>query len=326
MRYPVFKSHFGQEMTAFCALHRLSGTDYLSQARLLSKFDDFLDGIDYSGSSLTRQVIDRFMQKQSHLAPRSRANRLCVVRQFCVYLNRQEPTCYVPERSRTLQSYAVFHPYIFSTGQVLNLMAQAMALPPAGSLRGFTLKTVYGLLFTTGLRINEALSLNLEDIHFNGLRLFIRRGKFRKERWVTITPSTAKAIQAYLNCRLRKFPASHADPLFVNRHGKRLSQASARKPFRKLLASCGMTPQSGRHPRLQDLRHSFAVERLLRWYREREDVNSLLPALATYMGHVNIASTQIYIHATPELMHEVYRRSLAYVATHIHMQGGTDDC
>ena len=324
MKCSEFKSHHAPEMTTFCALRRLTGTPYYSQANVLRMFDDYLLETDHRDPKLTREVVDNFMLKQAHLAVRTHANRLNVVRQFCEYLARKDPSSYIPGRSRTPQSDEAFLPYIFSVDEIRTLLKRTMTLSPAGSLRGLVLKTVYALLFCAGLRISEALALNLEDIHLDTFRMFIRRGKFRKERWIVTTPSATSAITAYLQHRCRKFPATSSDPCFVNVYGRRLGQASAREPFRLLLAECGIG--AGCHPRLHDLRHSFAVQCLLRWYREGEaDIDSLLPALATYMGHVDIASTQLYLHATPELQQEAYQRSLSYVSANIFMKGGNSD-
>ena len=75
--------------------------------------------------------------------------------------------------------------------------------------------------------------------------------------------------------------------------------------------------------RLHDLRHSFAVHRLLAWYRDGEDINARLPWLATYMGHVDIRSTQVYLHATTDLLEQVNDRFHDHYLQHVTTQGVT---
>lgn len=110
-------------------------------------------------------------------------------------------------------------------------------------------------------------------------------------------------------------------PLFISTHRTRLDDSTANVTFATLLSRCGI-PKTKKHgPRIHDLRHTFAVHRLLGWYRDGQDINARLPALATYMGHVYISSTQIYIQATPELQQCANERFLSYARIN-HIIGG----
>ncbi len=312
-----FTSCLGSRMEKFCALRRLSGTDYLSQTRLLGYFDKFLVEQNFEGNSMTADLVDLYMRGISGLAPRSQSNRLCVIRQFCIYLCQFQPNSYVPEERRTPSSSSVFQPYLFTPEEVRLLISQARELGPLASIRGATLATLFGLLFAAGLRIAEALALNIEDFSPESMILEVRKGKFRKQRLVLITDSTCTALGDYIELRLKTFPLEDTSPLFVNIKGKRLSQASARVPFVSLLHQTGIYSGSGQRPRLHDLRHAFAVQRLLLWYQDGSDFRVKLPSLATYMGHVNIRSTQTYIHTTPQLREEASQLLLSYYQTHI---------
>ena len=92
------------EIQNFIHLRRLSGTDYQSQARLLAYFDRFLLTQGLSEPCITREITDGYQQSLSHLAPRTRSNRFCVVRQFCEYLAGNDPRSYVPEPLRGIPS------------------------------------------------------------------------------------------------------------------------------------------------------------------------------------------------------------------------------
>jgi site-specific recombinase XerD len=128
---------------------------------------------------------------------------------------------------------------------------------------------------------------------------------------VPFSVSTSQVLQRYLNERRRIAPAASEDPFFVTSTGHRMYQSNAGLAFRQVLKRCGLRGGKGcPGPSLHQLRHSFACNRLLAWYREGKDVQALLPALATYLGHVNIASTQVYLQGTPELLEEANQRFL----------------
>ncbi len=317
MSIQKFVGSLAVPMDAFCALRRLSGTDYKGQACLLGLFDQFLVAQNFNSDHLSADLIDRYMSEISHLKPRSQSNRLCVIRQFCIYLRNNQPNSYVPERRRTPNSSSTFQPYIFTLKDVRLLIAQARKVGPPNTLRGTVLATIIGLLFATGLRIGEALALNLEDFSPDTSLLEVRKGKFRKQRLIRASPTTCEALQHYIELLVKSFPLGSASPLFVNLRGKRLRRPSVAVPFVSLLHQSGIYSGSGQRPRLHDLRHSFAVRRLLLWYQEGGDINSKLPSLATYMGHVNISSTQVYIHATPQLKQEADKLAWSYFQTHV---------
>ena len=307
----------------FINLRRLSGTDYQSQAQLLGYFDRFLFEQQISGPPLTREITDGYLLGLSHLAPRSRSNRFCVVRQLCQYLARNDPRGYVPEPLRTIPSQGAHPPYIYSPSEIQSLLVAASKLPPTNSLRPHTYRTLLGLLYSTGIRIGEALALNREDFQEAEQRLYIAQGKFRKTRWVPLSASTSQALQQYLHKRLRMGPCSPDSPLLLNQRSCRLTPCTVNQTFRYLLRQCGIYHSKLTGPRIHDLRHTFAVERLLAWYRDGQDVNARLPWLATYMGHVDIHSTHLYLQATPELIAQVHRRFYHHYLHQVNPQGGT---
>lgn len=189
------------------------------------------------------------------------------------------------------------------------MLGAAQALPPSGSLRAKTYCTLFGLLYTTGLRCGEAFALNVNDVDLDQQLLFVRQGKFGKSRWVPISASTTLALQHYLHERSRVAAASAQSPFFITPTARRLYHTNVDYAFREVLKRCGLRGGKGcPGPRLHHLRHSFACNRLLAWHRNGQDVSALLPALATYLGHVNIASTQVYLQPTAELLQEANYR------------------
>ena len=316
-------SSLADEIQNFIHLRRLSGTNYQSQAQLLGYFDRFLFEQQISGPPLTREITDDCLLGLSHLAPRSRSNRFCVVRQLCQYLARNDPRGYVPEPLKVIPSQGAHPPYIYGHSEIHALLTAASKLPPSNSLRPHTYRTLLGLLYSTGIRIGEALALNQEDFQEAEQRLYIAQGKFRKARWVPLSASTSQALQQYLHKRFKMRPRSPDSPLLLNQRSSRLHHSTVHHTFQSLLRQCGIHHNPLTGPRIHDLRHTFAVQRLLAWYRDGQDVNARLPWLATYMGHVDIHSTQVYLQATPELIAQVNRRFYHHYLHRVKPQGGT---
>jgi site-specific recombinase XerD len=318
-----FHSPLAPQIRSFIRLRQLSGTDYRSQALLLSYFDRFLVEEKLEPPRITRQITDRYLLSLSHLAPRVQSNRLSVVRQLCRYLLRTDPLTYVPEPIRAISSQAAHQHYIYSQREIGVLLAAASALPPPDSLRPLTYRTLLGLLYSTGIRIGEAIALNLTDFYEPQQRLFIAEGKFRKARWVPLSTTTCQALREYLDRRLRIKPHSPDSALLLNQRSRRLHHVTVNQTFRQLLRRCDIAHGAHSGPRIHDLRHTFAVHRLLAWYRDGQDVNARLPWLATYLGHVDIHSTQVYLRATPELTKVVARRFHDYYLQQIKTNGGS---
>ncbi len=202
------------------------------------------------------------------------------------------------------------------------MLAEAARLQPPPSLRPHTYRTLFGLLYTTGLRIGEALALNIKDFYPDSMLLYIRQGKFHKSRWVPLAPSTCTILQSYIQKRHNTSPLEEDAPMFVSLRNRRLSYCAVHQTFCCLLKQCRIHKDKDNGPRIHDLRHTFAVHRLVQWYGDGQDINARLPALATYMGHVSIGSTQIYIQATPELYEKANQRFLTYVHNNKITQGG----
>jgi len=162
--------------------------------------------------------------------------------------------------------------------------------------------TLLALLATTGLRISEALNLQIADVTADGL--LIRATKFRKSRLVPLHETAQHAVNRYLAARERINPV--ASEVFVTLQGTRLPYTTVHAVFRKLLRSVGLLDKPGRGgPRIHDLRHAFAIHALEQFAGNRETVSQHTLALSTYLGHVGVSSTYWYLQATPKLMEDI---------------------
>jgi integrase/recombinase XerD len=322
MQEPDFLSVLASRFSDFLVFRELGGLDSKNQIPLLRHFDRFLVHEDFQGRWPIRELLERYAASGKHLQPGTHENRICVVRQFCSYLRTFEPECFVPEPGFARRRRTHRLPHIYTKEEIQAVLRAARDLPSGGSIRSKTYYTLFGLLYSTGLRCGEAFGLHLTDVDLAQRLLFIRHGKFRKSRWVPIAASTAAVLQSYLQERMRVAPSAPESPFLVTSHGERLYHSNADFAFRWVLKHCGLRGGKGcPGPRLHHLRHSFACTRLLAWYHEGRDVQALLPTLATYMGHVSFTSTQVYLHATAELLAEANHRFLENFRHNIFTKG-----
>jgi len=206
---------------------------------------------------------------------------------------------------RTLPKLGVpFVPYIFSRTELQRLFQQLQHFTAHQRVSHFTLRMLLGLLYGAGLRLNEALRLRLADVDWQTGVLTISDTKFFKTRLVPLAPRLLEQLRQYLREQCRPSSASQAAPVLVNALGHPLTRQQAERAFRRLReqAQIHRTDGSRYQPRLHDLRHSFAVHRLIQWYRQGADVQRLLPNLSTYLGHRNLSGTQRYLTMTAELL------------------------
>jgi site-specific recombinase XerD len=206
---------------------------------------------------------------------------------------------------------AAFVPYIYSHEELKRLLdAVPAACGGRVSIDQEVLRTLILLLYGAGLRIGEALSLTVTDVNLPQTYLHIRETKFFKSRLVPLGRDLAGLVAEYIVRIHGRHMVPAEAPLFCFRNGAPLSQSAARNAFRRLRLHAGVWREGGprRQPRLHDLRHTAAVHRLNAWYRSGADLQELLPKLATYLGHVDLFSTQRYLTMTPDLLRQASLR------------------
>jgi len=311
MNGPVYRSSLAREMADFVAWQRTQGFAYASGADCLRYFDTFLCNQGYSETQLDRRIVDAYRQVLAPLSAHTQSNRLTVLRVFSRFLQQTQPTSYVPH-DLSVKRPALPCFYLYSSEEIAMLLAAALALGPPGSLRPHAFHLLLGLLYVTGLRIGEALALNLADLDVQAGRLFVRQGKFGKSRYVPLHPSTGHAIDSYLAKRRTCGPAGKQAPVFIGQRGQRLPYKQVVWTFNTMRRRHGIGQHAARRPRLHDLRHTFACNCLQRWRQQGVDVNAKLPVLATVMGHVEIESTQLYLHVTADTLRQAAERFHAY--------------
>jgi integrase/recombinase XerD len=290
------------------------GFIYRGAASTLSSFDRYLAQHFPTTQTVTRPMVEGFLETSRHLAPKTRAQHLSDLRQFCRFLFQQDSTAYVPETGLLPPAKTVCRPHLYSPDELMQLIRLAKQLPPAGSLRPWTYATLIGLLWVTGLRIGEALRLNLEDVDLNQGLLVIQQTKNFKSRLIPLTTSTIQALRDY---RERRSSYGHDQrataPFFVNERARRCVRRTVESTFLAMTRHLNLKTAQGLSPRLHDFRHAFATRSLARFYQSGQEPAAYLPVLATYLGHTNITDTEVYLHPQLDLLETAGERFRTHI-------------
>ncbi len=290
----AFSSSFADRMLQFVAFKRMQGYDYADGMQRLKRLDSFLLKEGCTDDVLHAEALNRYCAEMAGLSVSSMAGIQSTARQFSIYLHAFEPESMILSGRIILRHPRQIRFCPLSELQIADLMAASESLAPKGGIRSHCIRFLIGLLYSTGLRISEALTLNLRDLNTKDATLFVRRGKFRKERLVPMSSSTLEAMTVWLKHRKQYAGSEASSPLFIVRWNKRPSCDQVSRTFHRLCMQCGI--DGNPPPRLHDLRHNYACRRIALWREEERDVNALLPVLANAMGHVNFFATQVYLH------------------------------
>ena len=293
-------------LTEYVAARRALGTRLEEPAKTLCRFVKFLARRKTRFITI-KLALEWSQQCRDDVQRATCARKLSMVRQFARWLNAIDARHQVPPRGLLDVRHRRSKPHIYTDEEISRLMAAAARLKSCKRMKALTLETLVGLLAATGLRPGEAAALEIGDVDQDAQVLVIRESKFGKSRQVPIHQSTCAALKRYSRERDRIFRNPVSSFFFVSDRGTALEMGAVRRWFCKASRSCGLRKQSdlhrsGRGPRLQDLRHTFATKRLVEWYKSGSNVSVQMPKLATYLGHSSVACTYWYIEAVPELL------------------------
>ena len=296
----AFASTVGASIQRYIALQHSLGYQFHKQAASLRAFLRYLRSIHALGPLSQALALDFVMA--SDLTPNGRAIRYAVIRRFTEYHAAFDPRTESLDRRALPRSRAIPPPRILNEEELRSLMAASERISIVHPLRGRTLTTVIGLLASTGLRSGEALRLDRSDVDLSSGVMQIRKTKFRKDRLVPVHTTTLTALRDYARRRDLAFRTPKTPAFFISTRGTRLTSSGLYYGFEQACALAAVDAHATKALRPHDLRHRFAVTRLAEWHRQKVDVQSLLPLLATYLGHARYSDTAYYITATPELL------------------------
>ena len=288
-----------EAVTRHIELYRSMGFKYKVQAYMLHSFAKF-----------AQSRSEKFIQTDTVVewagcAPsvRQRHDRLLIIRRLACALNAEDNRHQVPPTGifgRARKSRRTCH--IFTADEIDRLLRAASHLTPSGSMRPVTYTALLSLIVCTGLRVSEALKLELSDLTEDGL--LIRATKFQKNRLVPLHESARRELQRYLAARSRI--ATTTSTLFISQWGATLPYPTVNATYLYLARSAGLRGGPGLGGcRIQDLRHTFAVRSLEQCAGDRKAIARHMVALSTYLGHAHVSDTYWYLQATPKLLGDV---------------------
>jgi len=291
-------SALGPAISSYLALKRALGRRFTNEGLILAHLDRFLAVQRPAAPAITPDGFAAWTLMLVHLTPTVRRNWMRIVRNLCLYLRRSAPGCFVPDSSGFPPPHAPRRPHIFTEQQIVGLLRIATDLRPASTspLRAEVYRVAIVLLYTAGLRRGELARLVLSDYDLEAHTLLVRASKFHKSRLVALSKDGADEMDRFLRAR-RRLPHAADSPLLVSNVGGSRAYwgESLGVGLTGLFRCADIRTARGRLPRVHDLRHTYAVHALLRWYRAGVDVQAKLPVLSAAMGHVSIASTAYYL-------------------------------
>jgi site-specific recombinase XerD len=321
-----FHSLLATALQRFVRLKRTLGCAYRIEAAMLGRWDDFLYHRYPKSRQVRSEMFLNWTSELAHLSPNMQCAYLRAVKSFLQFHARDHEETFIPDALNLPKTTPPPLPRLVSPDEMAHVLdvAQHLRRSTNNPLRAETFRLGLILLFCCGLRRTELLRLTLDHIDLEQSLIRIENTKFHKSRLVPLSPTVANEVAMYLRQRQQMKVAMHPKA-FLLANGIQGDKAYADHTlltvWHRLCLSIHLVDSHGRPPRLHDLRHSFAVNTLQRWYAEGANVQAKLPHLATYLGHVNIASTHYYLKLTPELRQAASQRFHQRFAT-LFTKGG----
>jgi integrase len=282
----------------YLAVRRALGYKLARAGLLLEQFVTFCEAAGVE--RVTAEVAIAWVCQPDGASPSWLSHRLSVVRSFARWLQAGEPATEVPDTGWLPPRHRPT-PFLYTDAEVAALLDAARRA--RWPLSAATYEALIGLLAVTGMRVGEAIRLDRSDLSLDDGLVTISESKFGKSRQLVLHPSSVAALRVYLRRRRALSPAPAEPALFVHPAGNRVTYRSVGPMFRTLCQRAGITPRSAScRPTIHGLRHTWAVETIVGWYREGVDVGARLPLLSTWMGHADPKWSYWYLSASPELL------------------------
>jgi integrase/recombinase XerD len=300
-----------QAVQEYLSLRRDLGFKLQDAGKGLLDFVTFME--QRRASYITQALALAWAQQPANAHPAHWAQRLSFVRGFARHRSATDPRTQIPPPGLLPFRPKRARPYLYSDDEIQSLLRAALNMRcrfERSALRPWTYHCLFGLLSVSGLRLGEARNLELQDVDLATAVLTIRGTKFGKSRLVPLHASTCNVLADYIARRRQHWAARPVSSyLFVSSWGNRLDVGDVHRTFYALSRQIGLRGVADSHgPRLHDMRHRFATNTLVTWYRSNQDPERRLPILSAYLGHVHVADTQWYLSDSPELMREAMRR------------------
>jgi integrase/recombinase XerD len=295
-----FQSSVASELRNYISHKQTLGRSFGGQSIILLYLDRFLCELGNPSPDLTEETFRQWCQSMDSICSSTKRERMGTVRNFCLYRRRRNPGCFVPDSTQFPKAGPTVQPYIFSDIEISKLLTYCESIPVSvrSPLRASTTRLAVILLYTTGIRRGELLRLTRADYQPLERTLTIHTSKFHKSRILPLPDDVAMEVEMFLEKYKTIYPRLPGNsPLIFSPYcgGRAYSGTCLGKNMNIIFGLAGIKKSNGKFPRIHDFRFSFAVNAILRWYREGINVQAKLPFLAAYLGHISIFSTYYYL-------------------------------
>lgn len=296
----IMVSDLPRKTQEFLEFKRSTGLKYATEEKILRQFVRFSEQSFEPADTLPADIVHRWIVSNPNHSNKTISNNLVVAKEFFKYLFQLGYEAFqIP--SFRCKNDSAFVPHIFTYEEMLRIWAEADKIKPMCVAPNMhrCIPVLFRLLWATGLRVSEALSMTMEDINFSRQVIVIKHAKLDKERLIPISDSTAKLLQTYID--ESGVQLDPKEPIFYFSRGKALNSHQVYQRFRLTMEKCGI-PYEGplKGPRVHDLRHTFAVNAMNQMADQGQDLYTALPKLSAYLGHSSLSATERYVRLTKE--------------------------
>jgi integrase/recombinase XerC len=282
---------------------RQLGFALIAPATQLQRFARFADSRGHEGPITLELQIAWAREHVRRTSEVTAARRLEILRPFVAYYRQFEVASEIPPTGVLGRGHRRLTPHIYTDEEIKALLDAASGLTPMGGLRPLLYRTLFGLIAAAGLRLSEALQLKVFDVDLDGASITVRQTKFHKSRCLPLAISVVQALVQYRDRRSQYADPRAAAPFFPSRTGDFLPKRTVENVFERMRPSLQWHSRGDHtHPRIHDLRHTFAVRRVQRWHEAGVSIEHGMFWLCTYLGHAKISDTYWYLTGVPELM------------------------
>lgn len=297
---------FTRLINEFVAFKQATGYKYQKEHGILKQFDDYCVQQNVAEPLLTKEISDGWCQRRLYEEPRATDQRVTALRQFSFYLVSMGYEAYIPVHGENKRSHkSKYTAYIFTHEEINMIFDYSDKIyPNRRSTMHLIMPVLVRLLYSTGLRIMEALHLQLKHIDLTEGVIRVEHAKFDKDRLIPVSASMLEILRQY--CKVMHPAYLPGDYLFIGVTRQPHSHHNIYLRFREVLLKAGI-PHAGRGngPRIHDMRHTFACHSLQLAEQQNIDLYAMLPVLSTYMGHESVAATSLYLRMTAEVYPQI---------------------
>ena len=310
---PTFTGPIAAQLAGFLEEKRALGYKYNNEAGRLLQIDELSKKVNNDSNSLSQELIDAWWKRTPFEGGKTWYYRISIMKQLSSYFVARDMPCASPNvSSESFRIKSTFIPYIFTRDEIRCIFQAADAIvPPAyRPNRGKVASLLFRMLYSCGLRIGEALNLTFQDVDMERNVIIVKEGKGNVDRYVPMSQELSNRCRIYGKDLI---PApTETDFFFSAPDGGKYSRAAISGMWSEILRKANI-PKTDNGPRIHDLRHTFCVHCLKRWVDNGENVNSLLPVLSSYLGHVHLSSVNRYLRLTADVFPDITKAVERYL-------------